>query len=116
MVGITEAVRVLHAVFEAGVTLVDTADVYCLDQLDIGHNERLIAEALRTWGGDRSKVLVATKGGLRRPHGDWVTDARPERLPKGRIRWPEQRDCWDTEHAGQMTRTAVSSHEGRGAL
>jgi aryl-alcohol dehydrogenase-like predicted oxidoreductase len=33
-----QALRVLHAAFEAGVTLVDTADVYCLDQHDIGHN------------------------------------------------------------------------------
>jgi aryl-alcohol dehydrogenase-like predicted oxidoreductase len=43
-----DAVRVLHAVFDAGVTLVDTADVYCLDQQDIGHNERLVASALRS--------------------------------------------------------------------
>jgi aryl-alcohol dehydrogenase-like predicted oxidoreductase len=74
------SIEVIHRALDGGVTLIDTADVYCVDDGDIGHNERLIAEALRTWGGDRAKVLVATKGGLRRPHGDWVTDARPERL------------------------------------
>ncbi|HEX6105378.1 MAG TPA: aldo/keto reductase [Gemmatimonadales bacterium] len=75
-----EAVRVLHAVFEAGVTLVDTADVYCLDQHDIGHNERLIAAALGTWNGARERILVATKGGLVRPTGRWERDARPAQL------------------------------------
>lgn len=75
-----EAVRVLHAALDAGMTLIDTADVYCLDDTEIGHNERLIARALREWSGDRSSVTVATKGGLRRPGGRWESDARPEHL------------------------------------
>ncbi|UJR78672.1 aldo/keto reductase [Sandaracinus amylolyticus] len=75
-----QSIAVIHAALDGGITLIDTADVYCVDDHDIGHNERLIAKALKAWRGDRSKVLVATKGGLRRPHGDWVTDARPERL------------------------------------
>ncbi len=74
------AVAVLHAAFEAGITLVDTADVYCWDAHDIGHNERLIARALATWRGDRSRVVVATKGGLTRPEGQWVADGRARHL------------------------------------
>lgn len=74
------AIRVIHAALDAGMTLLDTADVYCLDQRDIGHNERLMARALQTWGGDRAAVQVATKGGLIRPDGRWERDARPERL------------------------------------
>jgi aryl-alcohol dehydrogenase-like predicted oxidoreductase len=74
------SIAVIHRMLEGGVTLIDTADVYCIDDSDIGHNERLIAKALRSWPRDRSKVIVATKGGLRRPNGNWVTDARPERL------------------------------------
>lgn len=31
------AMAVLHAAFEAGVTLLDTADVYCRDDREIGH-------------------------------------------------------------------------------
>lgn len=73
---------VLHAAFDAGITLVDTADVYCLDDGDIGHNERLIADALRTWSGQRERMLVATKGGLTRPRGDWVPAGRPEHLKR----------------------------------
>src|SRR5439155_25819896 len=36
------AVEVLHAALDAGVTLLDTADAYCWDEPDSGHNERLI--------------------------------------------------------------------------
>ncbi len=73
-----DAVRALHAAFDAGVTFLDTADVYCLDHRDIGHNERLIARALREKKG--APVVVATKGGLERPHGAWTRNARPQHL------------------------------------
>jgi aryl-alcohol dehydrogenase-like predicted oxidoreductase len=72
------AVRVLHAALDAGCTLLDTADVYCLDHRDIGHNERLVARALRERKG--ASVVVATKGGLERPNGAWTSNGRPEHL------------------------------------
>ena len=71
---------VLHASLAAGVSFIDTADVYCLDDHDIGHNERLIADALASWRGPRERILVATKGGLTRPRGAWERDASPEQL------------------------------------
>lgn len=74
-----QAIQVIHAALDAGMTLIDTADVYCLDDSDIGHNERLIARAL-AGRSDRDRVVVATKGGLRRPGGAWITDGRPEHL------------------------------------
>ncbi len=74
------SVDVLHAAFEAGVTHLDTADAYCLDQHDLGHNERLIARALSTWAGDRSRITVATKGGMTRPDGRWEPDGRAKHL------------------------------------
>ena len=80
-----QAIRVIHAALDAGMTLIDTADVYCLDQRDIGHNERLIAKALASWPGAREQVVVATKGGLIRPDGRWERDARPERLRRACI-------------------------------
>jgi aryl-alcohol dehydrogenase-like predicted oxidoreductase len=73
-------VAVLHAAFDLGVTFLDTADAYCLDDADVGHNERLIARARATWSGDRSRLLVATKGGLTRPQGRWVPDGRGRHL------------------------------------
>jgi aryl-alcohol dehydrogenase-like predicted oxidoreductase len=75
-----QALRVIHAALDAGVTLIDTADVYCLDDADIGHNERLIAEALRSWLGPRDHVIVATKGGMTRPDGRWERNGTPEHL------------------------------------
>jgi aryl-alcohol dehydrogenase-like predicted oxidoreductase/predicted kinase len=74
------SVEVLHAAFGAGVTLLDTADAYCLDQDDIGHNERLIARALSGWPGDRSRITIATKGGMTRPDGRWEPDGRAKHL------------------------------------
>jgi aryl-alcohol dehydrogenase-like predicted oxidoreductase/histidinol phosphatase-like enzyme len=74
------AIDVLHAALEAGVTFLDTADAYCLDADEVGHNERLIARALATWSGDRSRILVATKGGMTRPKGSWVADGRARHL------------------------------------
>ncbi len=75
-----EGVRVVHAALDAGVTLIDTADVYCRDHRDIGHNERLIALALRERGAEAHGVVVATKGGLERPDGAWTDNGRPEHV------------------------------------
>jgi aryl-alcohol dehydrogenase-like predicted oxidoreductase len=73
-------IEVLHAAFDLGVTFLDTADAYCLDDSDLGHNERLIASALASWSGDRARIVVATKGGLTRPGGRWVPDGRARHL------------------------------------
>ena len=74
------SVAVIHAALDAGATLIDTADAYCHDDADVGHNERLVAEALASWTGDRSRIEVATKGGLKRPGGKWVNEARAKSL------------------------------------
>ncbi|SFK42459.1 aldo/keto reductase [Cellulomonas sp. KH9] len=75
------SIATIHAALDAGVTLVDTADAYHLHADEVGHNEELIAEALRTWSGDASSVLVATKGGHLRPgDGTWTVNGRPEYL------------------------------------
>src|SRR5262245_51219301 len=74
------ALAVLEAALDLGVTFFDTADAYCLDDSEVGHNERLIARALAAWSGDRSRLEVATKGGLTRPAGQWVPDGRARHL------------------------------------
>lgn len=74
-----DGVGVLHASLDAGVNFIDTADVYCIDDDDLGHNERLIASVLRE-RPDRDEIYVATKGGLRRPNGAWTNDATPQHL------------------------------------
>jgi aryl-alcohol dehydrogenase-like predicted oxidoreductase len=74
----SQSLATIHAALEAGVTLIDTADAYCLGPEEVGHNELLIARALASSGGDTSRVLVATKGGHLRPGGGaWTVDGRP---------------------------------------
>src|SRR5919112_5349445 len=56
-----ESIATVHAALEAGVTLIDTGDFY-----GMGHNELLLAEALR--GRDRDSYTLSVKfGGLRGP-------------------------------------------------
>ncbi|HEY9230334.1 MAG TPA: aldo/keto reductase, partial [Gemmatimonadaceae bacterium] len=74
------AVATIHAALDGGVTLLDSSDAYCHDEHDVGHNERLIARALGSWSGDRARIVVATKGGIRRPKGAWVNDGRAKHL------------------------------------
>lgn len=71
-----EAIATVHAALEAGVTFIDTADCYAPDGPGLGHNEELIAEALRAAGSP--EVFIATKGGIRREGADWPVDGRPE--------------------------------------
>lgn len=67
-----ESIATIHAALEAGVTLLDTGDFY-----GMGHNEMLIAEALRA---RRDQVVLSVKfGALRGPDGAWLGyDARPQ--------------------------------------
>src|SRR4029453_10997042 len=99
------SIAVLHAAFDAGVTLLDTADAYCWDGVERGDNEGLIARAISTWPGrppmdpdntagtattaqsfpgrnscDGARPQVATKGGLTRPDGRWAPDGRAKHL------------------------------------
>lgn len=75
------SIRTIHAALDAGITFIDTADAYNRDANETGHNEELIAEALRTYGADTSHVLVATKGGLIRPgDGTWRRNGDPAHL------------------------------------
>jgi aryl-alcohol dehydrogenase-like predicted oxidoreductase len=75
------SIATIHAALDAGITFFDTADAYHLHADEVGHNESLIAGAVRSWGGDTSNVLIATKGGHLRPgDGSWYVDGRPEYL------------------------------------
>jgi aryl-alcohol dehydrogenase-like predicted oxidoreductase len=72
------SIDTIVAALDAGVTLIDTADAYHIGGDEVGHNETLIAQALASWGGDASAVLVATKGGHRRPgDGSWNVKGDP---------------------------------------
>ncbi|SNX58299.1 aryl-alcohol dehydrogenase-like predicted oxidoreductase [Streptomyces sp. TLI_55] len=70
-----ESIATIHAALEAGVTLLDTGDFY-----GMGHNELLVAEALRTAPPAlRENALLSVKFGAQRgPDGSWLGyDTRP---------------------------------------
>ncbi|MFF3173281.1 aldo/keto reductase [Streptomyces sp. NPDC057900] len=68
-----ESIATVHAALDAGVTLIDTGDFY-----GMGHNELLLAEALR--GRDRDSYRLSVKFGMLRGPGPAFggTDGRPE--------------------------------------
>jgi aryl-alcohol dehydrogenase-like predicted oxidoreductase len=74
-----EGIKVIHAALDVGVTLVDTADAYGPDSGG-GANEELVGKAVREYGGGRSAVVIATKGGHTRNGPSWGLDGRPEHL------------------------------------
>ncbi len=70
------AIEVIHAALDAGVRLLDTSDIYAPTWNSMGHNEILVAEAVRSWNGsvsDKSEIVIATKGGITRAPeaGNW---------------------------------------------
>src|SRR5215813_10424806 len=70
-----ESLATIHAAIDAGINLIDTGDFY-----GMGHNEMLIAEALK--GVPRDKTVISVKfGALRDPIGGFGGfDARPEAM------------------------------------
>jgi aryl-alcohol dehydrogenase-like predicted oxidoreductase len=70
-----ESVATIHAALDAGIDLLDTGDFY-----GMGHNELLIAEAVR--GRRRESYLLSVKFGAQRgPDGAWLGyDASPAAL------------------------------------
>jgi aryl-alcohol dehydrogenase-like predicted oxidoreductase len=74
------ALATLHAAIDAGITVFDTARAYARDEASLGHNERLVAQALRDRPGAVERARVVTKGGMRRPEGRWEPDGRARAL------------------------------------
>jgi aryl-alcohol dehydrogenase-like predicted oxidoreductase len=79
------AIATIHAALDAGITFIDTADAYRLPGEGFSHNEQLIAKALKSYGGDTSNVLVATKGGHLREEPvehAWQLNGNPEYIKR----------------------------------
>jgi aryl-alcohol dehydrogenase-like predicted oxidoreductase len=70
-----ESIATVHAALDAGITLIDTGDFY-----GMGHNEMLIAEAVR--GRPRDSYQLSVKFGAQRdPAGNWLgLDLRPQAI------------------------------------
>jgi len=69
-----ESIRTIHAAFERGINLIDTAPVY-----GYGRSEGIVGEALRQHGR-RDSVIVATKVGI-----DWTSGKVERKSTRQRI-------------------------------
>ncbi|TMB91428.1 MAG: hypothetical protein E6J45_05830 [Chloroflexi bacterium] len=73
------ALDTIIAAVAAGMTVFDTAHAYGRNEVELGHNERMLAGALRTCGAqDRARIV--TKGGMTRTGGAWVPDGRAKTI------------------------------------
>lgn len=72
--GTADAVKLIHAAFERGITFFDTAEAY-----GPFANESLLGEALAPM---RDQVVIATKFGFRDGEAGKGLDSRPERIRK----------------------------------
>jgi len=73
------ALATVAAAIEVGTTIFDTARAYGRGEHELGHNERLLARALRLCEGD-AVARIVTKGGMARPGGAWVPDGRAKTI------------------------------------
>jgi aryl-alcohol dehydrogenase-like predicted oxidoreductase len=81
-----QALATILAAIDSGVTLIDTADSYTMEIDGQGHNELLIAEALKLRPTEAKNILVATKGGLIYRSGrPWDRNGKPEYLRQAAI-------------------------------
>jgi aryl-alcohol dehydrogenase-like predicted oxidoreductase len=71
--------QTIAAAAEAGVTVFDTARAYGRDETELGHNETLLAAALRR-SGAHGRARVVTKGGMARTGGGWIPDGRAKAI------------------------------------
>jgi aryl-alcohol dehydrogenase-like predicted oxidoreductase len=76
-----DAIAVVHAALDAGITFIDTADIYAPSWDTMGHNEVIVGKALKSYGGSLDGVIVGTKGGITRHEGEgWGRDGSIEYL------------------------------------
>ena len=75
-----EAAKLVHAALDAGIPLLDTADIYGFDgKGGFGDAEALLGEVLAAEPALRSRMVLASKGGILPP-----LPARPGKEERGR--------------------------------
>jgi aryl-alcohol dehydrogenase-like predicted oxidoreductase/predicted kinase len=73
------SLQTIAAAVDAGITVYDTAHAYGLGEAELGHNEMLLARALRVCGA-HGRARVVTKGGMARTGGAWIPDGRAKAI------------------------------------
>lgn len=77
--GLTEqqdvAIGVIHQALDAGISLLDTADIYAPSWNSVGHNEIIVGKAFASWQASpeqKAKVVIAIKAGGRPEEGGMI--------------------------------------------
>ena len=102
-----EAAKLVHAALDAGITLLDTADIYGFDgKGGFGKAEELLGEVLAAEPGLRAAMVLATKGGILPPlpydqSPEYLAEAIDASLRRLRV---ERIDLW------QIHRPDVLAH------
>ena len=69
-------IQAIHTALDSGVRFFDTADIYAPSWNTFGHNEQILAEAIRSYSGDKTGLILATKSGITRGPGEtWGRNA-----------------------------------------
>jgi len=95
--GRDEAARLVHAALDAGIGLLDTADIYGFDgQRGFGNAEALLGEVIAAEPGLRGRFVLASKGGIRPPtpydqSAAWLAEAIDDSLKRLKV---ERIDLW----------------------
>lgn len=92
-----DAARLVHAALDAGITFLDTADIYGFDGVaGFGDAEALLGEVLSAEPGLRGRMVLATKGGIMPPvpydqSGDYLRAAIDASLTRLKV---DSVDLW----------------------
>jgi len=92
-----DAARLVHAALDAGITFLDTADIYGFDGAGgFGDAEALLGEVLAAEPGLRGRMVLATKGGIMPPvpydqSGDYLRSAIDASLTRLKV---DSVDLW----------------------
>jgi predicted oxidoreductase len=79
--GAGDAARLVHTALDAGITLLDTADIYGFNgKSGFGDAETVLGEVLRAEPSLRDRMVLSTKGGIRPPlpydqSANWLDEA-----------------------------------------
>lgn len=79
--GAADAARLIHTALDAGITLMDTADIYGFNgKSGFGDAETVLGEVLRAEPALRGRMVLSTKGGIRPPlpydqSANWLGEA-----------------------------------------
>ncbi len=115
---VASATELVHAAFDAGITLFDTADIYGFGEQGFGAAEELLGEVFAENPGLRDKMVLATKGGITPPvpydsSAAYLNKAIDNSLRRLKV---EQVDLWQIHRPDVLTHPQEIARTIEGAV